>query len=243
MSTLIILPESNSKGKKDYTGAFLPESKAFAKSHDDRASVVTFDNTLPFEKRRKQLFDRITKKAKDDEKLYSWETVAIFSHGWSTGIQPGIDMKSIKGFCELMEPLVWPEANFLLYCCSTGSDPQDDSQEAPGTSDPSLDGNLGDGSFADTLRDGLCKAGASDCVVMAHRTAGHTTMNPHVVFFRGDGSTIGGLGGVMPVTKKHGKLWTTWTRELKTDFRFEMPFMSVADIHEYLGRKASNARR
>lgn len=240
MSTLIITPESNTKGKKDYTGAFLPESKAFAKSLNGESIIVTFDNTLPFEKRRKQLFDRITTAAEGRGGCFS--TVAIFSHGWSTGIQPGVDLKSIKKFVELVEPMVWPQASFLLYCCSTGSDPQDDKEEAPGTSDPTLDGNLGDGSFADVLRDELCKAGATDCAVMAHRTAGHTTMNPHVIFFRGEGSTVGGMGGVMPVTKKHGKLWNTWIKELKTSFRFEMPFMIISQIHEHLERK-TNARR
>lgn len=241
MSTLIITPESNTKGKKDYTGAFLPESKAFGRTDRIRASTVTFDNTLPFEKRRKQLFERVAAAWEEHGGVFS--RIAIFSHGWSTGIQPGVDTRSIKKFVELLEPMLDTDASILLYCCSTGSDPQDDSQEAPGApTSAEQEQNLGDGSFADTLRDELCKAGIVDCVVMAHRTAGHTTMNPHVIFFSGDGSNIGGFGGVMPVTKRHGKLWKTWIKELKTDFRFKMPFMRVSEIHEHLERK-TNARR
>ncbi len=240
MTTLIITPSSNTPGKKDYTGAFLPESVAYQKFIERNRgypSTVRFDNTLPFEKRSKKLLTDI----EESGEITNIRQVAIFCHGWSDGIQAGFTRKTVKKLITSLnlDPdrgRLNTDVRFALYCCSTGADPQDDDDEAPGRSifDEHDNGiGVGEGSFADALRDELCKVGCLDCKVSAHTTAGHTTMNPHVIFFEGLGSTIGGVGGLMPVPPGH-KLWKRWVKELKTDFRFEYPEMTVGNIHEIL---------
>jgi hypothetical protein len=231
MTTLIITPSSNTSGKKDFTGAFQPESLAFKKmlatTGKFGVSIVQFDNTLPFEKRSKALYQQLVEEHSDD--------LVFFCHGWSDGIQAGFRRKDIKKLVTAWGPNDNERA--ILYCCSTGSDPQDDSEAAPGQTreDADFESGVGEGSFADTLRDELCKAGAVDCRVVAHTTAGHTTQNPHVVFFEGLGSHIGGIGGMMPVPPKH-KLWKTWVKALKGDLRFRYPYMSIAEIHDELSK-------
>jgi hypothetical protein len=238
MTALIIRPDSNTPGKKDYTGAFLPESNAFKhveeRGHLNNVEVVTFDNTLDFDARRRTLLKKIEKLRGAD--VSGLDCLAIFCHGWSTGIQAGITTKKIPAFLAALSCVykIDDGLRVLLYCCSTGADDDDSADEAPGLGDGLSGQNLGDGSFADAFRDELCKLGAIDCRVVAHTTAGHTTQNPNVIIFEGNASPIGGVGGYMPVTKGHGKLWKTWVNELKTDYRFEYPFDSLGDIHDHL---------
>lgn len=237
---LIITGESDTPGKKDYTKAFKPSAEAFYKLalSADRAHIVTFDNRLGFAKRWPQLANRLT--AVEPSGMVS--SVAIFCHGWSDGIQAGLTRRNVKDFVKLLQAHfnLAPNLHVLLYCCSTGNDPEDDLSEAPGTVYESLSQNLGEGSFADTLRDELCKQGvAPDCRVVAHRTAGHTTENPHVIMFDGMGSAVGGVGGYMPVTPRNKKLWRTWVKFLKTSFHFEFPYMSIDEIHARVLRESS----
>jgi len=84
-----------------------------------------------------------------------------------------------------------------LYCCLTGF---------------SLN-IAGDGGFADKLRDAFCEAGMTWVKVYAHTTAGHTTRNPYVRIFEGQGSPIGGIGGQLLV-QPGAKLWKTWRSAL-----------------------------
>lgn len=228
MSTLIIRGESNTPGMKDYTGAFLPESEAFKKLNKV-SSVVTFDNTLPFGKRSGQVLKRLSTLFSTEQ---NFDDVAIFCHGWGDGIQAGFTRRNVKTLVAALNPnlsrrtAVDENATVILYCCSTGDDPDhDDTKSAPGV-------DVGEGSFADAFRDELCKAGHTECRVVAHTTAGHTTRNPYAIFFEGLGSSIGGVGGVIPVTPKQKQLWSTWVKLLKTNFRFEYPFMTVGEIHD-----------
>ena len=223
---LIITPDRNTK-KSDYVGAFKPESLAYKKRWN--GDIVTFDPTLSYLKRKKAVLSAIENAAEDSVV----DHLAFFCHGWSSGIQAGFMNKKDVG--ELAHTLLtacgMDGPKIALYCCSTGADPQDDSMEAPGT--PKVfSGNPGDGSFADLLRDALCEGGATDCSVFAHRTAGHTTSNPNVIMFEGDGSPYGGYGGVMPITSKNKKAWAAWVKKLKTPFRFDVPCMTVVEIRE-----------
>jgi hypothetical protein len=118
----------------------------------------------------------------------------------------------------------------VLYACSTGNDPDDDPDTAPGS---------GEDSFADVLRDDLCWAGSIWCRVVAHTTAGHTTQNPWLKFFDGKGSPYGGVGAelLFPPRDHDGRLTTEWKtlqELLLSDFRFKFPFMRAAEIHNYI---------
>ncbi len=222
--TVILVPTTNSHGKKDVTGAFLPEATSFAQSRlraGDYVDTFAIDNTKGLPQRRAQAMERLKYLSAAGE----FDCVAMFCHGWRDGVQHGFTRKTIQDLAGL--PLS-SDVVFALYCCSTGEDQAKRDVEAPG---------VGDGSFADVLRDALCAAGSPDCRVVAHTTVAHTTRNPHVVFFDGMGSSIGGVGGIAPVGPRH-KLWRNWKAALQstTDFRFRFPFMSIAQIHAELSQ-------
>lgn len=220
---LIFVPEHNSHGKKDVTGAFRPEAEAFKALCGEGSEIVTFDNNKPFASRRKDVLGAMSLRT-------DFDTVAFFCHGWENGIQAGFTKgaakalaKAILDTCGSNDGVIVP-----LYCCSTGEDPEDDPITAAGT---------GEGSFADALRDALCVEGAPNCRVVGHTTVAHTTSNPMVLFFDGMGSTVGGVGGYAPASPK-SKVWGPWKKSLRdrpnNTLRFRMPFMSVAEIHEEL---------
>lgn len=230
MKVLCIRPRHNTPGKRDVTGAFAPEAEKFLKVHGD-GIVLDFDNRKPMAARRKEVLQVISDAATPPHD--DFDAVAFFCHGWSTGIQAGFTranigelVAAIDSATSKTEPDVcWP--NVVLYCCSTGDDPQDSSGEAAGT---------GDDSFADKLRDALCAGGRMRNRVVAHDTVAHTTKNPYALFFDGMGSPVGGVGGYYPVKPK-SQLWSKWRKALReTDLRFEFPFWSVAEIHERLVR-------
>ena len=213
-------------------------SEAYAKSyHIDTPEVVSFNNRLPFAKRLQPLLKEIL--SFDDEPARMLNTLAFFCHGWSNGIQAGVTIKTLPKFLDALEKSFQIDTGLQvnLYCCSTGDDPEDNSKQAAGTPNQNKEAfNVGDNSFADAFRDQLCARNYRECKVVAHTTVGHATQNPYAVFFEGAGSPVGGTGGQMPVTPKNGKLWKTWKRLLrgKTTFRFDYPFMSIADIHGHL---------
>lgn len=220
---LAFVPKHNSHGKRDVTGAFLPEAKRFVAAAAS-GSVVTIDNHLTFARRRRAVLAELGK----PEHSANLDAVAFFCHGWISGVQLGFGMRSVR---QLAEGLGWVAASdFLvvpLYCCSTGDDPEDDPLSAAGT---------GDGSFADKLRDNLCAEPVAYNRVVAHSTVAHTTRNPMVLFFDGMGTPDGGVGGYAPVLPSSAN-WGAWKRGLRgaTDLRFRFPFMTVGDIHAELG--------
>lgn len=212
-------PAHNTPGKKDVTGAFEPELGAFCKAHrDEQTTEVIVDNRLPMAERRAS----VLKALRGEQSLV--DAVAFFCHGWKSGIQLGFTNAHVRELATVLD--AFGVEGVILYCCSTGGDVQT-KKSSPGT---------GDGSFADRLRDALCAAGQTDCRVVAHTTVAHTTKNPHVRFFDGMGSPVGGAGGYFPVAPG-SKLWPKWRRALQTtDFRFRFPFMAVGDIHDELMR-------
>lgn len=233
--TLIIVGSSNTPGRKDYTGAFLPEVKNYQKVRGEAHAIVQFNNKLPFAKRYADLAQKL-----HDHRSSFFDNIVFFCHGWADGIQAGLTRKSVPKFLTEFGDLYTDGAlHVVLFCCSTGDDDDDDDEQAAGTQLRD-DGNLGEGSFADVWRDELCKHGSSNCRVVAHRTAGHTTRNPHVIVFEGNGSPIGGVGGVMPISPAGDKkLWRTWVQMLKTDFRFRFPYMTVTQIQEAVLKEAA----
>lgn len=220
LKVLALAPTYNVPGKKDVTGAFLPEAKAFVKLAKKGSRLVQFDNSRSLPQRRAE----VLKLLKGDSKGY--DSVALFCHGWLDGVQAGFLRRHTTELAEAISAITLTEDVVVpLYCCSTGKDPQDDPLTAAGT---------GDDSFADKLRDALCAEGAVGCRVMAHTTVAHCTKNPMVVFMDGMGSSSGGVGGYPPVSPG-SENWGRWRKALRTtDLRLRMPYMTPADIHAEL---------
>lgn len=209
MNILSLAPMFNTGGKKDATGAFKPEAKAFSAHYPQYNHTVDYiDNKGTKANMRKEVIDNIRKCQPD--------VLAFFCHGWKTGIQFGFNLTNLV---EIVDS--FPTGNLapvvVIYGCLT----------ADGT------GPGGDGGFADILRDTFCQKGFRHVQVDAHVTPGHATRNPNVRRFEGKGSSSGGVGGYYLVSPG-SKLWKPWVAALKTDFRFDFPFMSAEFIHKSL---------
>lgn len=206
MTILALHATRNSFLRRDATHAFIPEAQKFAAIHG--AALVGVDNKADQAARRDAVCSAIER--------HRPKTIAMFCHGWSSGIQFGFRMahvrrlaSDIRFFCPDDAPTV------VLYACSTALGLN---RSAPG----------GDGGFADVLRDNLCRAGARNCRVFAHSTAGHCTANPYVRVFDGMGRESGGIGGTYLVAPKSPQ-WKAWKCTLRTDERFMFPFR--AELH------------
>ena len=214
---LVLAPLHNTGAKKDATGAFQPEALAFANRHEvPREQVIWIDNHLSKRAMRAAVLAEIEKAKKENGSLAA---LACFCHGWKTGIQFGFDRSSVGWLAQALAGA--RDVRVALYACSTAQGEGDDAAAVGG-----------DGGFADLLRDTLCRAGAVDCQVDAHTTAGHTTKNPFVRRFQGMGSPLGGAGGFLIVSPSQKQLFAKWRRQLaSTDLRYDFPFMTVAEIH------------
>lgn len=225
---LCFAPRYNTEGKYDATGAFQPEARGFAKALFARGevSLALFDNAKSMVQRRADV-TAVIKRSRDETGARPWTDLAFFCHGWGAGIQAGFRRQDAGLLAALAYDLCGSPITLTvaLYCCSTGQDMPETNVSAAGT---------GDNSFADCLRDALCRRGATHARVMAHSTVAHTTTNPNARFFDGMGSAVGGAGGYAVVSPKSG-LWPLWKAQLKTGtLRFRFPFMSVAEIHAEL---------
>lgn len=219
---LALRPASNTKGN-DVTGAFLPESTTMISLAAPGSIATNIDNLVPVPKRRALVLEELARY--DGHSVF--DAVVFFCHGWSDGIQLGFTRKTVGDLATAIAKITRRNALVPLYCCSTGQDPNDNADTAPG---------VGEGSFADRLRDALCEAGVVDCRVMGHTMKGHTTTNPCVLFFDGMGIPTGGVGGYSPVARKT-EAWSRWKAAMtdwNNSLRFRMPFMAPADIHAEL---------
>jgi hypothetical protein len=227
MEGLIFTPDRNSHGKRDYTGAFRPMAKKFAKHHklSDRY-IIKIDVSKPMKKRRQQVLDAITKHQEEVGSLL--DSVSFFCHGYPRGIQCGFSWRGKVTAGEALDPLaaaIYESSDRTdicvpLYCCSTASARQ---KNAPG----------GDGGFADELRDALCRQGATENRVVGHTTVGHTTNNPYVRFFDGSLMPAGGTGGYW-IARPGGPLWRKWAKFLRAGGWMDMPFMDLPEIRTKL---------
>jgi hypothetical protein len=224
-NVLVFAPQYNTAGKKaDATGAFQPEAQAFARHHGvPKNQVVYVDNTLSKREMRQTVLGVVAAFRQGASGGKPPDAVAFFCHGQGKRIQFGFDTTNVADLAKAMTGIVAPRV--ALYACNTGKASDAEALAAFG----------GDGGFADALRDALCQAGATECQVDAHTTAGHTTMNPNVRRFQGMGSPVGGVGGFYIVHPKQKNLWKKWRTVLReTNLRFDFPFMSVAEIHKAL---------
>jgi hypothetical protein len=220
-STIAFVPEFNSHGKKDVTGAFLPEAKKFLQfaNGDGEGEIFRFDNRLTMAKRADQVLEHLGLLRGQRRKV---RCVAFFCHGYKSGIQAGFRSssrsKNIDDLAEAIASISGDGVIVPLYCCSTGGSP---SKGAPG----------GDGGFADELRDALCRHGAVNCRVDSHTTVAHATKNPYVRRFEGRGSAVGGVGGQYLVPPG-SKLWVKWRKALRGDTRLCFPWWDTGMVHE-----------
>jgi hypothetical protein len=216
-AVIAITPWRDTKGKRDATRAFIPEAKRFTAYWHARgyeAEYHCIDNTKPNVERRRQTIEAIWSKPK-------LKHLAIFAHGWRSGIQLGFRLSHMRALARAIEQVAVDDAPVVsLYCCSTA-------QGSTG----------GDGGFADELRDELCHQGLVRCRIDAHTTQGHTTRNPHMRRFEGEGSYTGGQGGWF-IVRPRSKLWRAWTKALRHPdgtLRYELSRLSVPEIHGILG--------
>jgi hypothetical protein len=223
LRVLCFVPDANTPGRSDTSGAFLPEARAFARHHGVNPEHVVrrFPAALPIQKRRAACvaaFDTC------DQPL---DAVAFFCHGWRDGLQSGFLRANVLVLARLMGMHARLDAHVLLYACDTGRDADletdDDIESGPG----------GDGGFADELRD-ACEALGRRVTVMAHTTRGATTINPYARRFA---PGCGGRGGEWYV-EPEGPLWRLWVRALRdprSTLKFRFPMMTPAEIAVELG--------
>lgn len=223
MTTLVFTASHDTRGKRDATGAFIPEAKRFRDLHGGR--LVFVDNRKGEPERAEQVLAEISRNG-----AQPWRTVAFFCHGTPRTIQLGFNRATVRELARYIARTSERDVRVLLYCCSTASA----LREVIGG-----ESTGGDGGFADMLRDALCAEGATKCRVMGHVTVGHTSKNPHVRLFEGGGSPIGGQGGAY-VVRPGSKLWTPWREALAgefmggSDFRLRFWQWDIGEIHEAL---------
>ena len=208
------------------SGAFRPEARRFAKEHQLESSVIVAINVGRSRLRRQQeVLDGIKSAADAQDGL---DFVAFFCHGYRYRLQVGFGSSSKvdEAWLRKLAKTVYDNTGWgvvlPLYACTTAtSDRRKHDQTA-----------AGDGGFADELRDALCEEGATQCRVVGHTTSGHTTKNPYVRVFEGNGSREGGTGGQW-ISRPRGptwRRWKTWLRDGNNRFRF--PFMETSEIIE-----------
>lgn len=219
---LAFSPTRNTPGKKDATGAFIPEARNFLKFHKvPDENLVMIDNTQSAAGMRRQVYAAL-----DRPHQAQIDGLAFFCHGFKAGIQFGIRMSNVKEFVAKLKPIVDPDVRITFYACDAG---RDDDRER----DDDLAEFGGDNGFADRVRDELCASGKTGCIIDAHTTAAHTTMNPDVRRFEGMGSPLGGVGGYY-IVPRGSRGWQAWRKALRTDFRFQFPYLTTAEIHRRL---------
>lgn len=213
MRALILLPQHNSHGKNDVTGAFKPEAFHFAKALTADGwdcTIHAFDHSASKAARRKQVESVIWEQGA----CGLWDLVAFFCHGYTTGMQTGHDLATVDSLAECIALRSSDTVLVPLYACDTA-----------GTRVRKAAG--GDGGFADALRDALSVRGKHGHVD-AHTTTAHTTKNPHVRRFWMDGEARG-TGGDWLVAPGSPK-WSSWCKALRGPMRFRFPLLTAAEI-------------
>lgn len=219
--TLVFMPDANTPGKSDATGAFWPMARAFVQATAPQsASFLRFPAFAPLGKRRAFCVS--------GARAFGTpiDTLAFFCHGYKSGLQTGFQISSLSSLARLIVDYATVDAYVLLYACDTGRDGDDH------TDDERLAGPGGDGGFADELRDALERL-ERRVTVMGHSTAGHCTHNPYARRFR---PGMGGRGGEWYV-EPGSSAWKAWTRALRepsSTLRFRFPRMEPAQIQREL---------
>jgi len=218
VKTLAISPATNSRGKKDVTGAFRPEAAYFSKLHD--SPRFEFDNTKSKRARRREV-EAIMRDAGPQ-----FDLIALFMHGYRRGMQSGHSTWNVKNLAKAIESAAdVDDAKVALFACDTARDAdrdrKDDSKPGPG----------GEGGFADKLRDSLVDLGLHGGWVDAHTVTAHTTKAPYVrrFYINADCVDDGGEWIVTPGSPE----WGAWRRALREDrdLRLSFPLMTKSEIY------------
>lgn len=223
MNGLCIAPAFDSGGSHphDATGAFQPGARAFA-AHYGLPAPTLIDNHATPAKREAELLAVL---ARTPGPL---DVVALFCHGWRTGLQLGPSLATVDVLARALRGVGAAELTVCLYACDAGEDRREVGDATPVLGDDAA--GAGDGSFADQLRDGLLALGAMPRVI-AHATAGHAFRNPYVRVFGRD-TTAGGEWLVVPGSPA----WRPWVRALAGgDLWLRMPAMTREQILAELG--------
>lgn len=207
MTILAIAPAHNSPGRKDASGAFLPESRAAVALHG--GAMVSLDNRLSDDARRRWAQDTLASFAGA-----GFEAVAFFCHGFRDGLQTGHRRAHVRELALAIQATGAQIA--ILYACDAGRDADRD------RADDVLPGPGGEGGFASALA-------AEGLRVDAHTTAAHTTINPFVRRF--DRSSTGDW-----IVEPRSAKWAAWARRLRSDrvFRLTFPLLSADEIRAAL---------
>ena len=224
MIHLALTPDRDTDGKHDFVGAFKPEAVRYAAHHRAQGDTVTVAR-IDVSKRHP---DRLVQVVAAIRAAAPLDRVAVFAHGWRTGIQLGLstateaDRGHLATFAVALVEASTPALKVALYCCSTGA-----------SDGPAGDG--GDGGFADLFRDALVAAGRTDVSVFAHTSAGHTTHNANVRFFFAD-TTRGGVD-LAKYTTSEGRILKARLADGKDPLRFRLPYLTLAEARAELVAK------
>lgn len=115
------------------------------------------------------------------------DEVAFFCHGYALKLELGYDTSNVGRLADALAKVGCHRV--ALYACSTG-------------------GHRTKG-FAARLRDAMCEAGL-DPRIVAHETAGHTTMNPRKRLFTAPAGSPGA-----DIVERKSPLWSTWVKRLR----------------------------
>lgn len=222
---LVIYSSKNEHGKRDATGAFIPEATKFAKCHKvPKANMLGI--ACPGTPKKKR-FEELCMFLRNYRGI-KW--IALFCHGYSSGMQFGMTKKNIPTLVGYLKLCSTQDLKMTLYACSTASTSKKTRKiNAPGT----------DNGYADKLRDGLLQAGLRGGWIDAHLTPGHTTRNPFLLrfyvapAFENNWDAPGGEWLVSPKSQ----LWKPWKKavqNMKSMFRFKFSNMTEADIYKHL---------
>ncbi len=230
----LFVPKYNSK-RHDATGAFHPEAINFCKRWNiPRDNIHYIDNKLPKSVHRPGNIADALLDEMEEVQAAAEKPIAIWiflCHGYTHGIQfsirsPGhrhFDPEYKKRYDRFLDIIGDHSSPLLImYACSTSNDPNGEKDTAPGS---------GDGSWADYVRDDLCKKGAVFCRVFTHATAGPATTNPFIKLIDGEGVAEGGVGGQLLAAPRTTEL-VNLRALLQTDFRFEVPFLTFSVIQD-----------
>lgn len=221
-ASIAICPTHNTKGKKDVTGAFLPEAKRFAAFRAAEGELSSqlrqFDSSKSKRRCRAEVEELL------DLAPYPLSVVAFFCHGFKRGLQTGHNTWNVKRLASAIARNSTEGVRVVLYACHTGRDSdnqqRDDMQPGPG----------GEGGFADKLRDALIAEGCTGGVIDAHTVRGHTTTAPWVrrFYINAEAAPFGGDWIVSPGSPQ----WKAWALRLDDDdhFRLSFPLMSAEAI-------------
>ena len=232
MRTLVLYSNRNTPGRKDATGAFVPEARAFAKVHGvpKELQIGMPLHGVSAAKRRQKTFEAIYQASRKE----LLDCIAFFGHGWPRGIQFGFSRKHAHALARSLTECCVSDVKIVLYACLAAENDKRDKDHAnvgPGT----------DGGFADVLRDEIARLGLVLGQVDAHKTAGHTTWNPYVVRFLCDAVEDyreGGQGGAW-IVAPGSQFWKPWMKALdnkRGGLRYRFPFLSELEIKAELAQ-------